>query len=288
MYSEYDALMPASLAEALEAMGEGGKQVLPIAGGTNVVVAMREGAHRGKTLMDVGRLKELQGIEMTNGFVRVGGGTTLAELLESPLIAEYGQPLHQAARVFANPLIRNRATVAGNIEDASPAADTAPPLLVMEAEVELVSRSGRRRVALDQFMLGANRTARHPDELIVALYWPVPEAGSVGYHQKLALRKGTACSVISAAVMLVGDTSGTVTKARVALGAVAPTPIRVPAAENALVGGRLTAEIVEQAAGLAAEAAQPIDDVRATTAYRRRMVRVLVKRLLGQVALELG
>lgn len=288
MYPEYDALMPASLAEALQVLGDRGDKVLPIAGGTNVVVAMREGAHRGMMLMDVGRLKELQGIQVEDGAVRVGGSTTVAEILASPLIAEHGRPLHQAAQVFANPLVRNRATVAGNIVDASPAADTAPPLLVLEAEVELVCMSGRRRMGLDQFMLGVNQTARRPEELMVAVTWPVPEAGSVGAHHKLALRKGTACSVISAAIMVSGDASGRVSKARVALGAVATRPIRVPAAEEALAGERLTAEVVERAAELAAESAEPIDDVRATSDYRRRMVRVLVRRLLGQVALELS
>jgi CO/xanthine dehydrogenase FAD-binding subunit len=288
MLPEYDALMPGSLAEALQALAERGEGVLPIAGGTNVVVAMREGGHRGKTLMDVSRLPELRGIQVENGTVRVGGGTTVAELLGSPLIAQHARPLHQAARVFANPLIRNRATVAGNIVDASPAADTAPPLLVLEAEVELVSVSGRRRVRLDQFMLGVNQTVRRPEELVLAFRWTVPSAHSAGAHHKLALRRGTACSVISVAVMVVGDGTGRVTQARIALGAVASRPIRVPPAEEALVGARLTAETVERTAGLAAEAAQPIDDVRSTAAYRMRMVRVLVRRLLDQVAQELG
>ncbi len=288
MLPEYDALMPGSLAEALQALAERGEEVLPIAGGTNVVVAMREGGHRGKVLMDVSRLGELRGIQVENGTVRVGGGTTVAELLDSPLIAEHARPLHQAARVFANPLIRNRATIAGNIVDASPAADTAPPLLALEAEVELVSASGRRRIPLDGFMLGVNQTARRPEELVLAFHWPLPPAHSAAAHHKLALRKGTACSVISAAVMVVGDGTGRVAGARIALGAVASRPIRVPLAEEALIGARLTAEAVERAAELAAEAAQPIDDVRSTAAYRQRMVRVLVQRLLDQVAGELG
>jgi CO/xanthine dehydrogenase FAD-binding subunit len=288
MVPEYDALMPGSLAEALQALKEGRDRVLPIAGGTNVVVAMREGGYRGKTLMDVSRLGELRGIQVENGTLRVGGGTTVAELLDSPLIAQHARPLHQAARVFANPLIRNRATIAGNIVDASPAADTAPPLLALEAEVELVSAFGRRRVPMDRFMLGVNQTERRPEELVVAFHWPLPPADSAGAHHKLALRKGTACSVISAAVMVVGDGAGLVAQARIALGAVASRPIRVTAPEEALLGARLTAEAAERAAGLAAEAAQPIDDVRGTAAYRQRMVRVLVRRLLGQVAQELG
>lgn len=288
MYPEYGALMPGSLAEALQALKESRDRVLPIAGGTNVVVSMREGGHRGKTLMDVSRLGELRGIQVEDGTVRIGGGTTVAELLDSPLIARHGRPLHQAARVFANPLIRNRATVAGNIVDASPAADTAPPLLALEAEVELVSAFGPRRVPMDRFMVGVNETVRRPEELVVAFRWPIPPARSAGAHHKLALRKGTACSVISAAVMVVGDGAGRVTGARVALGAVASRPIRATAAEEALLGASLTAEVVERAAGLAAEAAQPIDDVRSTAAYRKRMVRVLVRRLLDQVAQELG
>jgi CO/xanthine dehydrogenase FAD-binding subunit len=287
MLPEYGYLQPATLEEAIGAMA-GVDDVLPIAGGTNVVMAMREGEHRGKTLMDVTRLAELRGIRLENGHVVLGGGTTAAEVLDSVLVAEHGRPLHQAAAVFANPLIRNRATVAGNIADASPAADTAPPLLVLGTEVELVSASGTRWIPLDEFMVGVNQTMRRPDELIVAFRWPVPAAHSAGAFHKLALRKGSACSVLSVAVMVTTDGKGHVSQARIALGAVAARPIRAYRAEGALAGQALTEDVIEAAARLAAEATKPIDDVRSSATYRQRMAGILTRRLLATAADGLG
>jgi CO/xanthine dehydrogenase FAD-binding subunit len=283
-----DALSPGSLAEALEMLSrDGGRGTIPIAGGTNVVVAIREGMHWGKALIDVSRLDELGGVRREGDEMVVGGATTLATVLESELIAQHGRPLHQAARVFANPLVRNRATVAGNLVDASPAADTAPALLVLGAEAELASAAGNRRVPLDQFFLGPNQTVRRPDELLVAVRWPVPSLRSAGAFQKLALRKGTACSVLGVAVMIAVDDDGTIARARIALGAAAPRPVRARAAEEALVEGHLTGTVIHAAAQLASEAAEPIDDVRSTGDYRRRMVSVLTRRLLTQVKGEL-
>ena len=201
MVPVYESLMPATLDEALDLLA-GREDVLPIAGGTNVVVAMREGQHQGQTLMDITRLGELRGIRLENGCVVIGGGTTVTELLDSALVAEHACPLYQAAQTFANPLVRNRATVAGNLVDASPAADTAPPLLALGAQVELTSTGGSRLVPLDQFLVGVNQTLRRPDELVTAVRWAVPGPESRGGFYKLALRKGTACSVLSAAVMV--------------------------------------------------------------------------------------
>ncbi|MFC2036838.1 FAD binding domain-containing protein [Chloroflexota bacterium] len=287
MYPMYESLMPATLNEALDMLA-GREDVLPIAGGTNVVVAMREGWYQGQTLMDVTRLGELRGIRLEGGYVVIGGGTTVAELLDSALIADHARPLYQAAQTFANPLVRKRATVAGNIVDASPAADAALPLLVLHAEVVLASAIRTRRLPLDQFIVGVNRTVRRLDELVVAIRWPIPPAHSAAAFHKLALRKGTACSVLSAAVMVEGNGQGLVSQARIALGAVAAKPIRAYAAEKALAGQVLTETIVEETARLAAGAAQPIDDVRSTATYRKRMVGVLTRRLLVEVAAELG
>ncbi len=286
MLPVYSSLQPATLDEALGVLA-GVDDVLPIAGGTNVVMAMRDGQHRGKTLMDVTRLAELRGIRLENGHVVIGGGTTAAELLDSTLIAEHARPLHQASRVFANPLIRNRATVAGNIADASPAADMVPPLLVLDAEVDLVSASGSRWIPLDQFMVGVNQTMRQPDELIVSLRWPIPTACSAGAFHKLALRKGSACSVLSVAVLVQANSAGHVSLARIAMGALAAKPVRAYQAEDVLAGKALTDNVIEVAARLAAESTEPIDDVRGTASYRRRMAGVLTRRLLTEAA-ELG
>ena len=287
MLPEYGSLQPATLHEALAALAGAG-DLLPVAGGTNVIMVLRAGGYRGKTLMDVSHLPELRGISQENGHLVIGGGATAAQLLDSPLLAEQGRPLHQAARVFANPLIRNRATVAGNIADASPAADMIPPLLILDAEVGLSSASGSRWVPLEQFVVDANQTVRQADELIVSLRWPCPAPRSVGAFHKLALRKGSACSVLSVAVRVQSGGDGRVSQARIAMGALAAKPIRAHQAEDALVGTTLTKEIIEEAAKLAAESTSPIDDVRGSASYRRRMAGVLTRRLLEEAADELG
>lgn len=286
MLPVYHALTPASLNEAVQTLAQR-QDLIPIAGGTNVVIAMRDGEHQGKTLMDLSRLKELRGIQIEDGYLRLGGGTTLREVLESAELAEYAVPLHQAAQNFANPLVRNRATVAGNIVDSSPAADTAPALLVLDAVLELTSISGTRQLPVDDFLVGPNQTAIRPDELLTSILLPLPSAGSRGGFYKLALRRGTACSVISAAVQLEFDPAGHVSKARIALGAVAERPIRTYAAEEALLGAPLAPANIEKAAAIAAKTVRPIDDVRSTADYRRRMAGALVRRLLNQLLDEM-
>ena len=164
----------------------------------------------------------------------------------------------------------------------------APPLLALDAEVELASLRGTRRVALSDFFIRERETLRQADELLVAIRWPVPPPHNAGAFGKLGLRSATACSVISAAVMVESDGSGRCRRARIALGAVAPVPFRARAAEDALTGQQLSPEIIAEASRLAAEATKPIDDVRGSAAYRRRMVGVFVRRLLTRVAGDVG
>jgi CO/xanthine dehydrogenase FAD-binding subunit len=293
MLPEFDLLRPHTLPEALAMLADQAPDVMPLAGGTNVIVELRDGHNSPKLLMDVSKLRELRGIRRDNGRVVpndrvvpnvvIGGGTTIAELLNHPLIAEHGLPLKQAAAKLGNPLVRNRATVAGNLVNASPAADTAPPLLALGAEVELASKNGTRRVPLDEFMVGVNKTLLQPDELMVAIRWPAPSTRSAAGFYKIGLRKADACSVINAAAMIVWDENGRCQQARIALGAVAPTSIRAREAEAALIGQPLKADVIDEAARLAAQAAQPIDDIRGTAAYRRRVAKVIVRRLLTAI-----
>jgi CO/xanthine dehydrogenase FAD-binding subunit len=287
MLPEFDLLMPKTLPEALEMLAEGAPDVVPLAGGTGLLVDMRGGLRHPGLLVNVAGLDELHGVRREDGHVVVGGGVTIAELLDDPLIARHASALRDGAAVFANPLVRNRATVGGNLVYASPAADTAPPLLVLEAEVELVSKEGSRRVPLEDFITGVRETVRRPDELLAAVRWPLPAPHSASAFHKLALRKADAISVLSVAVMVEGDGGGGgvhCQQARIALGAVAPRPIRARAAEEVLRGQPLTPDVIAGAARLSAECAAPIDDIRGSAAYRRRVVEVLVRRLLTEVA----
>jgi carbon-monoxide dehydrogenase medium subunit len=271
-------------------LAENGPDAMPVAGGTNLVVDLRAGACHPKALMDLGKLQELRGIRLENGaagsrpHLVIGACTTLTDVLESQLIAQYTPVLREAAAVFANPLIRNRATVGGNLADASPAADTAPPLLVLEAEVELSTQGGSRWMPLEEFLVGVRKTLLQPHELLTAIRWPVPPSESSGAYHKVGLRKADAISVLSVAVMLTLDESGQCGQARIALGAVAHRPLRAREAEDLLAGQPLDLEVIAEAASLVAKAARPISDIRGSAAYRQRVTEVVARRLLTQAA----
>ncbi len=288
MLPEFTAVQPTTLPEALDLLDDGldhgVEDVLPIAGGTNVVADLRAGKHHPRILLDLTRLAELRCIYADGDRVVIGGGTTISDLLAEPLIAQHAPALAQAAAVFANPLIRNRATVGGNRADASPAADTAPPLLALDATVELVSKRGVRLVPLAEFLVSVRKTLRQPDELIRSVSFAKKHDGATSAFYEVGLRKADAISVLSAAVAVDVDATGRCAEARIALGAVAPRPMRALAAEQAIMAERLTPESIAHAAHLAAAEIQPISDIRGSAAYRREVTEVVVRRLLTVVA----
>lgn len=283
MLPEFDLLTPQTLPEGLEMLAEGAPEAMPLAGGTNLIVDMRSGRHRPGVLVDVAGLDELRGIRREDGHIVMGSGVTIAQVLEDPLIAQHAPIMRDAAAVFANPLVRNRATVGGNLVDGSPAANMPLPLLVLDAEVELASKAGTRRVPLDDFLVGVRQTLRKPEELLTAVRWPLPPSRSAGGFYKVGLRKSDAISVVGVAVMVERDEDGCCEQARIALGSVAPRVIRAHAAEEMLCGQPLTSEVIVEAAHLSAEATHCIGDIRSSAAYRKRVVEVLVRRLLEDV-----
>lgn len=288
MLPKFDLLMPGTLQEALEMLADRAPDVRPLAGGTNLIPDMRTGTHSPASVVNVEGLEELRGVRQEDGHVVVGSGVTLTELLADDLIAKHGGVLHQAAGVFANPLVRNRATLGGNLGNASPAADTAPPLLALGAEVQLASAQGARWIPLEDFFVHVCETVCSPGELITAVRWRTPNAKSVGGFKKLMLRKTMAISVVSAAVHVTMDEEGRCEDARVALGAVAPTPVRAYEAEELLSGEALTHELIEEARPVACGAASCIDDVRSSAEYRERVAGVVIRRLLIDVAAASG
>lgn len=287
MLPEFELVNPRSLEEALQVLAVNSPEVLPIAGGTNLTVDMRSERHKPKVLVNIENLPELKGIRREDGHVWVAGGTTIAELLKDSLVAQTAPALKSACAVFANPLIRNRATVGGNLADGSPAADTAPSLLALDAEIELASQDGKRLLPLDDFFIHVRKTARRPDEIVTALRWAGLEPGTVSAYYKLGLRKADAISVVSIAVVLT-VAAGVCQKARIALGSVAPRPLRAKRAEQLITGKVLTRNLLEEAAVLAADEASPISDLRASADYRRRITLVLTRRLLENAAGQAG
>ena len=284
MLAEFDLVMPGDLAEALDILaadGGGDAGTLPLAGGTNLVVDLRARRLSADKLVGLGRIAALRRIERRNGRIAIGGGTTLSDLLRDPGMAEAAPSLVESARVFAGQMVRNTATVAGNLCCGSPAADTAPPLLSLDAEVTLTSSSGERILPLAEFFLDYQKVQRRPDELVTEIAWDAPPPGSSNLFYKLARRKGDAITVVGVAVTIAAE-GGRCSRARIALGAVAPIVKRAREAEALLEGEVLTLELIEKAAGQAVEESSPIDDIRASADYRCHAVHVLTRRLVTQ------
>lgn len=269
-------LRAASVDEALAAAGDGAAFV---AGGTNLVPDVLFGRKKIARAVDISRLDELRFIEETDGKIRIGALATVTDLLDSGLIRDAAPPLYESALEFAGPLVRNRASVAGNLMDASPAADLAPPLLSQDAVVELASAEGERVLPLSEFFLDYRKTAARPEELMTAVVIdPLGTADRCAYY-KLQLRRAMAIAVVGVAVVLRMEES-VCEQAAIGMGAVAAVPYRASAAEAHLRGKEIGEAEIEAAAAAAADGARPIDDVRASGAYRRKMCGVLVRRLL--------
>ncbi len=275
----FDLLRPPTLVGALEMMATL-EYAQPIAGGTDVVPLFRDVGCKPVHLIDLGLIPELNGIVEEGGKVHIGPTTTHAQLLASKVIEEKAPALHDAARWIGSVQIRNRGTVGGNLCNASPAADTAPPLLVHGAEAQISSLKDARWVPLRDLFAGPKTTVLEPDELLTGLRF-TPAANSGSSFQRIGRRKGFTLSVVNAAVYLERD-GDSVKEARIALGSVAPTPIRVPRAEDTIRGKKMSESLLEEAASVCMGEAKPIDDVRGTAEYRRDMVGVLVKRAMRE------
>ncbi len=303
---------PTTLSEALALLSQHGEQARVIAGGTDLIIELERGVRRQQVLIDITRIPGLDGIELGTGLDTAPAGTgfdtppaaaatqptptrpaedeialgplvTHNDVAASALLVARAFPLAQASWEVGAPQIRNRGTVAGNLITASPANDTITPLWALDGAVTLASQQrGQRRLPFEQFFLGVRRTAMQPDEMLTAIHLRALPAHARGAFIKLGLRRAQAISLVNAAVVL--DFEGDlVARARITLGAVAPTIVRAEAAEASLLGQPLSDDAIAAVAALAMQAARPIDDLRASADYRRAMVRVLVERALRQL-----
>jgi len=283
---EFNLVEPKDLASALAALEELGPSARPLAGGTDILLAMRDKGLPVETLVDISTLPELQGIEvLADGSLSIGAGVTLRQV-ETSAVVKCGWPiLAEGVSGIGSMQVRNRGTLGGNLCNASPASDSAPPLLVLNASMEMVSAAGSRTIPIDSFFLGVGKTALGHGELLKRVTVPPMKPGMVAAFVAWGPRNAMDIDVASAAVSLVltdGLTDGlTCTEARVALGAVAAMPIRAPLAETFL-HGKLGEERIRKAADEALGNACPIDDVRSTSEFRCRLVPVLVRRAIKQ------
>jgi len=281
MYANFELIIPETLDEALVALAEGNGGCQALAGGTNMIVDLRARRVQPARLVGLGKIEALRGIRIEGGRITLGARTTMSEILHHPGLAEQAPSLVAQARVFAGQMVRNAATVAGNICSGSPAADVVPPLLALDAEVTLARPGGTRVVPLNEFFLGYKKDARAPGELVTEIAWDIPKVPSADLFYKLALRKGDAITVVGVAVALSVE-NGICSRARVALGAVAPVVKRATAAEALLTGQALTPATIEEAARRAVQEVDPVDDIRASAGYRRHTVHALTRRLVTQ------
>ncbi len=273
-----------SLDDAVRLLGEHGARARIMAGGTDLIVEIQSGARKPGVLIDVTRIGGLDAIAFgDDGLIHLGPMVSHAQVASSPLLQEQALPLAQAAWWVGAPALRNRGTIAGNLVTASPANDTIPALVVLDAQVTLQSTRGTRTIPLVEFYTGVRRTVMAPDEMLVDIAFPPLKEPEQGVYLKVGLRRVLAIAVTSVAVVLVRDATRQVIEARIALGSVAPTIIRASEAEKAVVGGSLTDSEIREAAARAMDAALPIDDVRGSADYRREEVQALVRRALEQL-----
>ena len=271
---------PTSIEETLRLLAEYGREARIVAGGTDLLVEFRHGIRSAPVLIDVTRIQDLDRIYLDEkDWAHIGPTVTHNQVVCSTMVTGRGLPLAQACYQVGTPPLRNRATVAGNVVTASPANDTITALWALDAQLTLRSLRGERTLSFPDFYQGVRKTALAPDEMVTDIAFPALSSDQRGIFVKLGLRRTHAIALVTAAVVLTlnGDT---VTRARITLGSVAPTIIRAPEAEAALLGRVLDEELVVEAAGLAARAATPIDDVRGGAAYRHEMSGVLVRQAL--------
>ncbi len=272
-----------SIDETLELLAKYGERARVIAGGTDIIIELERQQRPGvDTLIDISRIPDLDQIQLQGDVLRLGPLVTHNHVVGSEMAVQYTFPLAQACWEVGAPQIRNRGTIAGNLITASPANDTIAPLLALAASVTLRSTQGERTLSLDAFYTGLRQTAMRPDELLVSIQISAMQPDQHGTFLKLGLRRAQAISVVNIAAILNFD-GDRITDARITLGSVAPTVIRVPVTEDYLQGKTLTDVVIADAARLTGDVPTPIDDVRATATYRTEMVRVFTARALRQI-----
>lgn len=281
------AASPRSLAELRALLGQG-EPFLPVAGGTDLMVTDRLERSAASRVLDLTRVPELSGVREAEDGVEIGAATTFTALRNHPLIRRRYPALAAAAAVVGGWQIQNRATVGGNVANASPAGDSLPVLLALEATVVAGGAGGEREIPYDAFHVGYRETALARGEIIVRFRLPAPPAGGRQAFRKVGTREAQAISKV--VVALSGRVrDGAVDHLRLAAGSVAATPVRLRRAEETGLGRPADGETAELVARAAAEEVEPIDDVRSTAAYRRAVLERVVRRLmLGLAAPEDG
>jgi CO/xanthine dehydrogenase FAD-binding subunit len=273
-------IRPESLDEALDHLHLHGRRTKILAGGTDLVVDLRSGEAKPEFILDVSRLHELKGIEVTPEGVGVGAGVTLAEIESSDALERCAPALRRCSFTFASRQIRNVATIGGNVAHCSPCGDTVPPLVIHEARAVLASKGGRREVAVEDIASGPYACALPPEEIIVRFMLKPADGITFAEFQKIGRRRALAIARINAAAMARQEPDGRIAFLRFALGSCTPTPQRIPEVEEHLIGRAPTAKLIWEAGEILAERTIAITGRRPSTIYKESAIQGLLVRML--------
>jgi CO/xanthine dehydrogenase FAD-binding subunit len=278
----FELVVAKDAAHAVALLAEHGPSVRVLAGGTDLLVELKSASHVPRVVVDISRAADMKGIAVTDQGLCIGAMVTHTEIMRSPLIREMLPALADAAHTIGAVQTRNLGTLGGNLAACVPCMDSGPTLVALDALVAIAGPGGRRQLPLTAFLVGPRKTILEPDELLVEIVIPRENLGKPADFVKFGLRKGQALALASAAASLWMDWERNVCVApRIALGAVAPTVIRAPVAEEYLEGRAITPEVMAEAGRIAVGEARPISDFRASADYRRDLIAVLTRRALA-------
>ncbi len=273
-----------TLPEAVELLLQYGAEAKVFAGGTDLLVEMKEGILAPQHVINLKAIPALNQIKIESGHLKIGALATVHEIETHPLVQKHAGALARAASLLGSLQIRNRATIGGNICHASPAADLAPPLLALEAKIAIAGQNRTRTEDLEKFFAGPGKTTLGTGEIATEFQLPVLPAGTRSVYLKFSPRRAMDLAVVGVAAVLTPDAALQVcTRARIALGAVAPTPVRAKRSERMLEGRRVTRGLIAEVAETAAQESQPLSDLRASEWYRRELVKVLVEQGVAEI-----
>ncbi len=286
----FDFKVAASLADAIKQLDKAGPDAHLIAGGTDLVLNLKKKTVQPKVIISLHTLKDLEYVKQKNGVIHIGAMAKHADLATHPILEKHASILCQAVGLIGSWQIRNAGTIGGNICNASPAADSSPPLLVLDAQVVVAGLEGERVIPVTSFFTGPGQTVMKPNEIVKEIQITPSANPSSGCYLKLRRRKAVDISLAGVAFQAQTDASGkNIEKVGIALGGVAPTPIRVPVAEDCFKGVSVDQafEKIEACAKACVEASRPIDDLRASADYKRTIVNVFAQRCAHHVLTDL-
>jgi len=283
----FDYHAPKTLSEAIALLQRHGDEAKVLSGGQSLLPLLKLRVGAAAHLIDIGRIPDLEYIKEDGGFLKIGGRTRESALERSDLIKSKYPILHDTALVIADPLVRNRATVGGNLAHADPANDHPATMLALGAEVTATGAKGQRTIPVDKFFTGLFSTVLTPDEILTEIRVPVPPPRSGGAYVKLERKVGDFATA-AAAVQVTLGAGGEIERAGIGLTAVGPTPIKAVEAERYLLKKKPDAATIAEAARLAAGAAAPSADRRGAVLYKREMARVLTARALAKAIERAG